>query len=83
MSEDLCHCPHKVKEGGPGPGKGTVSFLAAGGQIDEGKYVELDEDGETQEDSVHQQTNETQTLVQLPLVQMYTENLRGKDGRRG
>lgn len=68
-----------------GLGKSTVSFLAAGGQIDEGEYVKLDEDGETQEDSVHQQTNETQTLVQLPLVQMYTENLRGKervDGER-
>ncbi len=79
LTEDLCHCPHKVKEGGLG--KGTVSFPTAGGQIDEGEYVKLDEDGETQEDSIHQQTNKTQTLVQLPLVQMYTENLRERKGR--
>lgn len=57
------------------PRRVIISFLTAGGQIDEGEYVELDEDGKTQEDSVHQQTKETQPSVQFPLIQMYTDNL--------
>lgn len=72
----MCYCPQQVKEGGLGK---RGSFLTAGGKIDKSEDVELDEDGETQEDGVHQQTGKTQALVQLPVVQMYAENLRGKE----
>lgn len=75
--ENLCHCPCKVKE--RERRRVIISLLTARGQIDEGEYVELDEDGKTQEDGIHQQTKETQSSVQFPLIQMYTENLSEKE----
>ena len=45
-----------------------VSVVPAGWQVDKGEDVVLDEAGETQEDGVEEETHETQTLVQRPLV---------------
>lgn len=42
------------------------------GQIDKDEYIEFNKDGETQENSIHQETHKAQTFVQGPLIQMHT-----------
>lgn len=45
-----------------------VSVIPAGRQVDKGEDVVLDEARETHEDGVEDETHETQTFVQRPVV---------------
>lgn len=49
-------------------------------QIDKGKNVVLDQDGEAQEDGIQQEHINTQLFVQLPPVHMDPQNLCRKKG---
>lgn len=60
-----------------------VSDVPAGGQVDKGEDVVFDEAGETQEDGVEQETYETQTFVQSPLVEVNSQHLDGQTDREG
>lgn len=60
-----------------------ASFVLAGWQVDEGEDVVLDEAGETQEDGVEEETDETQALVQRPLVQVDSQHLHRQTGASG
>lgn len=53
----------------------NVSDLLTHGQIDKGKNVVLDQDGEAQEDGVQQEHIHTQLFVQLPAVNMDPQDL--------
>lgn len=50
--------------------------VPAHGEVDEDEHVELDEDGEGEEDGVHDEADQAQSPVQSPVVQMDTENLQ-------
>lgn len=58
-----------------------ASVVPARGQVDEGEDVVLDEAGEAQEDGVEQETHETQTFVQRPLVEVNSQDLHGRTDR--
>lgn len=64
-------------------GRACVSVIPAGRQVDEGEDVVLDEAGEAQEDGVEEETGETQTLVQRPLVQVNSQYLDRQTDREG
>lgn len=48
------------------------------GQIDKDEDIEFNKDGETQENSIHQQTRKSQTFIQGPLIQMHSQNLKDR-----
>lgn len=59
-------------------GSGSVLIVfSAHWQVDKGKDVELYHYGEAQEDGIEDQHVHPQLPVQLPLVQMDTEDLEG------
>ena len=58
-----------------------VSAVSAGGQVDKGEDVVLNEDGEAEKDAVHEQTHQAQTTVQFPPIQMYPQDLRERGKR--
>lgn len=49
--------------------------LLTHGQVDEGEHVVLDHDGEAEEDSVQDQHVHTQPQVQLPIVDVDSQDL--------
>ena len=63
-------------------GRACVSVIPAGRQVDEGEDVVLDEAGEAQEDGVEEETGETQTLIQRPLVQVNSQYLDRQTDRQ-
>lgn len=48
------------------------------GQIDKNKHIKFNKNGETQENSIHQQTRKAQAPVQGPFIQMHTQNLKDR-----
>lgn len=58
-------CPARSRSSG----SALVVFLAHG-QVDEGEDIELDHDGEAQEDGIEDQHIDAQFPVQPPLVHM-------------
>lgn len=49
--------------------------LLTHGQVDEGEHVVLNHDGEAEEDGVQDQHVRTQLKVQLPLIDMDSQDL--------